>query len=251
MAGHSQFKNIMYRKGAQDAKRAKMFTKIGREIIAAVKGGGADVSSNPRLRSAIQWAREENMPRDKVETAIKRATGAGADAESYDPVRYEGYGPGGVAVIVQALTDNRNRTAPEVRSAFTKCGGNLGEPGSVSFMFDFVGFIAYPLAAAAEEAMFEAAIEAGAENCETQNERHALTCAADDFAAVRDALERKFGPAESAKLTWTPKTTAPVGDEEQAKALLKLIDTLEDLDDVQEVFTNADIDEAVMMKLAG
>ncbi len=242
MAGHSQFKNIMHRKGAQDAKRGKMFTKIGREIIAACKGGAPDPATNPRLRSAIQWAREENMPRDKIEQAIKRAS------DNFEPVRYEAYGPGGTALIVQALTDNRNRTASDVRAAFSKLGGALGETGSVSFMFDFVGRITYPFSIATEDRMFEAALEAGADNCETGPEEHSVICAADAFGAVRDSLEAIFGHPTSAKLTWIPKTSAPL-DEEQARALLKLIDTLEDHDDVQEVFSNAEIPQDVMDKL--
>lgn len=237
MAGHSQFKNIMHRKGAQDAKKAKIFTKIGREIIAACKGGAPDPATNPRLRAAIQWAREENMPRDRIEGNIKRATG-GQDTANYDPVRYEGYGPGGSAVIVQALTDNRNRTAADVRSAFTKAGGAMGETGSVSFQFAYVGRLAYPLSVASEEKMFEAALEAGADNCEVQEEQHVILCAPDNFAAVRDALETAHGPAQSAKLTWLPQNTVELS-EEQAQALVKLIDTLEDHDDVQEVFCNA------------
>lgn len=247
MAGHSQFKNIMHRKGAQDAKRGKMFTKIGREIMAACKMGAPDPTTNPRLRSAIQWARQENMPKDKIDTAIKRATGD-AGGEDYESIRYEGYGPGGIAVIVQALTDNRNRTASDVRSTFTKNDGNLGETGSVSFMFENIGEITYSLSAAGEEAMFEAALEAGAENCEQQEEHHVISCAADDFGAVRDALEAKFGEPASAKLTWRAENTTEV-NEEQAVTLFKLIETLEDSDDVQEVFSNADIPDAILQKL--
>jgi len=248
MAGHSQFKNIMHRKGAQDAKKGKIFTKIGREIIAACKGGAPDPSTNPRLRAAIQWAREENMPRDKVEAAIKRATG-GLDSDNYEPIRYEAYGPGGAALIINALTDNRNRTASDVRAAFGKFGGALGESGSVSFMFDYVGRITYPLSVASEEKMFEAALEAGADNCETGAEEHVVLCAADHFGAVRDALEKTFGQPASAKLTWLPKTSA-TPNEEQARALLKLIDVLEDHDDVQEVFTNAEIPDSIIKEMS-
>lgn len=248
MAGHSQFKNIMHRKGAQDAKKAKIFTKIGREIIAACKTGAPDPATNPRLRSAIQWAREENMPRDKIDTAIKRASGS-KDAENFESVRYEGYGPGGTALIVQALTDNRNRTASDVRSAFSKNGGNMGESGSVSFMFDNAGRITYPLTVASEEAMLEAAIESGADNCEVQEGSHIIITSVESFGAARDALEKQFGAPASAKLTWLPKNAIAV-DEEQAKQLLKLIDVLEDHDDVQEVFSNFEISEALMQRLS-
>lgn len=248
MAGHSQFKNIMHRKGAQDAKRAKIFTKIGREIIAACKTGSPDVNSNPRLRNAIIWAREENMPRDKIEAAIKRATG-GQDNANYEPIRYEGYGPGGIAIIVQGLTDNRNRTASDVRAAFSKHGGNMGETGSVSFMFDYVGMITYPAAAGDEEKLLEAALEAGADNCERKGDEYAITCASDAFGEVRDGLEKILGPAASARLTWLPKTPTGV-DEETARTLLKLIDTLEDHDDVQEVFSNLEISDALLERLS-
>jgi len=248
MAGHSQFKNIMHRKGAQDAKRAKLFTKIGREIIAACKTGVPDPSSNSRLRSAIQWAREENMPRDRIAGAIKRAAGDG-DSTQYEPIRYEGYGPGGVAMIIQALTDNRNRTAGDVRAAFNKFGGALGETGSVSFQFNHIGVILYPLAAATEEKMFEAALEAGAENCEMKDGQHAVFCGTDAFFGARDALEKAFGPPASARIVWQPKISVPI-DEEQAAAFLKLVDALEDQDDVQEVFTNAEIPDAVLHRLS-
>ncbi|NBX03963.1 MAG: YebC/PmpR family DNA-binding transcriptional regulator [Alphaproteobacteria bacterium] len=249
MAGHSHFKNVMRRKGAQDAKKGKILTKVQREIIAACKGGSGDPATNPRLRAAVQWAREENMPRDRIEAAIKRGSGAGNESENYKPIRYEGYGPGGTALIVQALTDNLNRTAPEMRSAFLKYGGNLGETGSVSFMFDHVGFIVYPLPTAGEEAMFEASLEAGADNCETDGEQHSITTSIEGFIGVRDALEKKFGAAQSAKFTWLPKNTVSVSDE-HATSLLKLIDVLEDNDDVQEVFSNFEISEALAEKLS-
>jgi len=248
MAGHSQFKNIMHRKGAQDKKKAKIFTKIMREIISAAKTGIPDPANNPRLRSAVQWAREENMPRSTIESAIKRGAG-GQSTENYESVRYEGYGPGGVAVIVEALTDNRNRTAPEIRAAFSKAGGALGESGSVSFMFDYMGLIRYPVSVASEEKMFEVALEAGAEGCESTADAHSITCPQGDFGAVRDALEQSFGTAESAKLTWIPKNTVPV-NEENAQILIKLIDTLEDNDDVQEVFSNFEIPESMLEKLS-
>lgn len=248
MAGHSQFKNIMHRKGAQDAKRAKLFTKIGREIIAACKSGAPDISSNPRLRSAVQWAREENMPRDKIEAAIKRAIGANA-TDNFDTVRYEGYGPGGIALIVNALTDNRNRTASDVRSTFTKHGGNMGESGSVSFMFHNVGLIIYPAGVANEESMLEAAIDAGAEDCTFLDEEHRISTATDSLAAVRDNLEKKFGEAKSARLVWQPGNLNAVNDE-QAASLIKLLDALDDLDDVQEVVCNADFSESQIRNAA-
>ncbi len=248
MAGHSQFKNIMYRKGAQDIKKAKIFTKIGREITAACKTGASDPATNPRLRTAIQWAREENMPRDRIESSIKKATG-NQEANNFDPVRYEGYGPGSVAVIVQALTDNRNRTASDVRSIFTKNHGNMGESGSVSFMFSYIGSITYPKTAASEEAMLEAAIDAGADNCEMVGDEHVITTSIEEFGRVRDPLETKFGPPKSAKMTWIPQTTA-TPNEEQAKQLMKLVETLDDHDDVQEVFTNADFSAEMLEKLS-
>lgn len=248
MAGHSHFKNIMRRKGAQDAKKAKILTKVQREIISACKTGLPDPNSNPRLRAAIQWAREENMPRDRIEAAIKRASSKDA-ADNYDSVRYEGYGPGGTAIIVMALTDNRNRSAADIRSIFTKYSGNMGETGSVSFMFDNVGMVTYPVSVASEEAMFEAALEAGADNCAMSDGIHEITCTVENFGMVRDALEKKFGAPASAKLTWLPKNTVAVNDE-SAGQILKLIDALEDNDDVQEVFSNFEISEALISKLS-
>jgi YebC/PmpR family DNA-binding regulatory protein len=248
MAGHSQFKNIMVRKGKQDAKRGKVFTKIIREIISAAKSGMPDPASNPRLRAAVAWAREENMPNDKIPAAIKRGAG-NSEADNFETIRYEGYGAGGVAVIVQALTDNRNRTAPDIRSYFTKCGGNLGDPGSVNFMFDHAGVIIYPSSAASEDEMLEAAIESGADNCESDSESHIVTTGIENFLAVREALEKKFKSALSAKISWVPKVTAAV-NEEQAKQVLKLVDMLEDNDDVQDVFTNMDIAPDMLEKLS-
>jgi YebC/PmpR family DNA-binding regulatory protein len=248
MSGHSQFKNIMYRKGAQDKKRGKVFTKLIRELTTAARSGLADPNANPRLRAAMLAARQANMPKDTVERAIKRGAG-GEGGEAYDEVRYEGYGPGGVAVIVEALTDNRNRTASEVRAAFTKAGGALGETGSVGFMFDHVGEIAYPTAAADADGMLEAAIEAGAEDVESDADGHVVTTAPDDFNSVRDALEARFGPAEAARLAWRPKTSAAI-DEETATGLFKLLETLEDSDDVQNVYANFDVGEEVMARLS-
>lgn len=247
MAGHSKFKNIMHRKGAQDAKRAKMFTKIGREIAVAAKLGGGDISSNPRLRTAIAAAREVNMPNDRIKRSIESGLGTG-DTSDYVEMRYEGYAAGGVAVIVEALTDNKNRTASEVRSTFSKNGGNLGETGSVNFMFDRVGQIIYPLKTGTADMMFEAAVEAGADNVETTEEGHEIICNPEDFGAVRDSLETKFGAAEKSALIWKPNVMASL-DVEQAKTVLELIESLEDNDDVQNVSTNFEVSDDVMSKL--
>lgn len=247
MAGHSQFKNIMHRKGAQDAKRARRFTKIVREITVAIKTGSADPSANPRLRSALAEARVNNVPKDNIERAIKKAT-EGNDGANYEAIRYEGYAPHNVAVIVEALTDNRNRTASEIRSAFTKHGGNLGESGSVGFMFDHLGRIAYPATKATAEQVFEAALESGADNVESGEAEHEIFCPVADFATVRDALEEKLGAPDSAKLVWVPKVTTPLGEEE-AKAVLKFLDVLEDFDDVQNVYANLDISDEVAQRL--
>ena len=248
MAGHSQFKNIMHRKGAQDAKRSKIFNKLAREITVAAKSGLPDPAANPRLRAAILAARAQNMPRDRIDRAVKQGTPGGGDDANYEEVRYEGYGPGGVALIVEALTDNRNRTAAEVRSAFTKYGGSMGETNSVSFMFSRVGALYYPAAAASADAMFEAALEAGADNVESDEQGHEVTTTVESFAAVRDALEAKFGGAESARLTWKPlNTVAP--SEDAAASLLKLLDVLEDNDDVQTVEGNFDIPADLMERL--
>lgn len=247
MAGHSQFKNIMYRKGAQDKKRAKVFTKIIRELTTSARLN-PDPEANPRLRQAIIAARGANMPKDTMERAIKRGAG-GEDTTDYAEVRYEGYGPAGVAVIVEALTDNRNRTAGEVRSAFTKYGGNLGETNSVSFMFDRAGVIRYLKDEINYEALFEAALEAGAQNIEETDKSYEIECSLEDFATVRDALMTKFGDPDGAELIWKPQTTAPV-DEEKASSLLKFIDVLEDNDDVQAVFANFEMSDEVMEKLA-
>src|SRR5689334_7077436 len=248
MAGHSQFKNIMYRKGAQDKKRAKIFTKIIRELTTAARTGLPDPNSNPRLRAAVTAAKEANMPKDTVERAIRRGSGEEA-GEHYTEVRYEGYGPGGVAIIIEALTDNRNRTASDLRAAFTKAGGSLGESNSVSFLFDRLGEVVYPLAVASADAMFEAAVEAGADNVESGAEQHTITCAADDLNAVRDALEQRFGPAQSAKLVWRSKTSAPVAGD-AADALLKLLEALEDSDDVQTVYANFEMADDVLQRLS-
>jgi len=249
MAGHSQFKNIMHRKGAQDAKRAKVFTKIIRELTVAAKTGQPDPNANPRLRAAIQAARAANLPKDTMERAIKRGAG-GDDGANYEEVRYEGYGPGSVAIIVEALTDNRNRTASEVRTAFNKHGGTLGETNSVSFMFDRIGLVHYGAAAASADAMFEAALDAGADNVESSESGHEVSCAPDDLSVVRDAMEARFGPAESARLDWRPQTLVPIADVDSAQTLLKLLDMLEDNDDVQRVNANFEIAEDIMERLA-
>ena len=248
MAGHSQFKNIMYRKGAQDAKRGKVFTKLIRELTVAARSGLPDPESNARLRSAIVAARAANMPKDTMERAIRR--GAGEDGgESYEEVRYEGYGPGGVAVIVEALTDNRNRTASEVRAAFNKHGGSLGESGSVSFMFDRVGLIHYPADVANADEMFEAALEAGAEDVVSGEAGHEVTCAPDDVSIVRDALEQRFGPADAAGLNWKPNVCIAI-DERQAETVFKLLAALDDNDDVQRVMANYEVSDEVLERLS-
>ncbi|MGD9613911.1 MAG: YebC/PmpR family DNA-binding transcriptional regulator [Alphaproteobacteria bacterium] len=248
MAGHSQFKNIMYRKGAQDKKRAKVFTKIIRELTTAARSGLPDPAANPRLRAAVLSARQANMPKDTVERAIKRGAG-GEGAEAYEEVRYEGYGPGGVAFIVEALTDNRNRTASEVRAAFAKAGGALGETNSVSFQFEHIGEIAYLVGAASVDDMLEAAIEAGAGDVVSDADLHVVISAPEDFNTVRDALETRFGPAESARLAWRPLNSAVI-DEDTAATLFKLIETLEDSDDVQNVYANFEVGEDVLARLS-
>ena len=250
MAGHSQFKNIMHRKGAQDAKRGRMFARLIREITVAARQGLPDPAANPRLRAAVTAARQANMPKDTVDRAIKKAAGA-AQGDDYAEVRYEGYGPAGVAVIVEALTDNRNRTASEVRTAFNKAGGNLGETNSVSFMFDRVGAIHYPVAAAEADAMFEAALEAGADNVESSDDGHDVTCAPDDLNTVREALEAKFGAPASARLDWLPRVLAPVTDELAVQSLMKFLEILEDNDDVQRVQANFDIPQDLLERLGG
>lgn len=249
MAGHSKFKNIMHRKGAQDAKRAKIFTKVGREIIVAAKLSGPDPDMNPRLRLAIQKARAVNMPNDRIKKAIQTGSGAG-DGEDYQEIRYEGYGPGGVAIIVDTLTDNRNRTVSEVRSTLTKYNGSLGETNSVSFMFDRAGEIIYSVGEIEADVIFEKAVEAGASNCESTDEAHEITTEPDDFASVREALVEVFGEPERSGLIWSPNTMVEV-DEEQAASLLKMIDVLEDCDDVQNVTTNFDVSDELMTKLMG
>jgi YebC/PmpR family DNA-binding regulatory protein len=247
MAGHSQFKNIMYRKGAQDAKRAKVFGKLIRELTVAAKTGQPDPNANPRLRSAIAAAKAANLPKDTMERAIKRGAGE-SDGESFEEIRYEGYGPGGVAVIVEALTDNRNRTASEVRSAFSKNGGTLGETNSVAFQFSRVGVVRFPAGVASADDVLELAIDVGADEVESDAEAHEFICAPDSFHEVREALEEKLGDPQSAELTWRPLNTVTV-DEDQASTLFKLIEALDDSDDVQNVSANFEVSDDVMAKL--
>jgi YebC/PmpR family DNA-binding regulatory protein len=249
MAGHSKWANIQHRKGKQDKIRSKAFTKVGREIIVAAKLSGGDPDMNPRLRLAISKAKAVNMPNDRIKRAIETGAG-GTDTANYEEVRYEGYGAGGVAIIVDALTDNRNRTFAEVRTAFGKFGGTLGETGTVGFMFDRVGQIMYPADKADADTMFEAAVEAGAENCESDEDYHNITTAMEDLAMVRDALEVKFGEAEKADLIWLPNIMSEI-NEDQASTMMKLIDALEDDDDVQVVTSNMDVSDEIMEKLMG
>ena len=246
MAGHSQFKNIMHRKGRQDAARSKLFAKLAREITVSARHGLPDPDTNPRLRLAVQAARAENMPKDNIERAIKKASGG--DTESYEAIRYEGYGPGGVAVIVEALSDNRNRTGGAVRAVFAKHGGNLGATGAVAHMFAHVGEIAYSVGAGSADAVLEAAIEAGADDVRSDVGGHVVTCAFADLGAVSGALEAKLGEAASVKALWRPTLTASV-DEEKAAAVLKLIAALDDDDDVQNVYSNFEVSYAVLAKL--
>jgi YebC/PmpR family DNA-binding regulatory protein len=247
MAGHSKFKNIQHRKGAQDKKRAKIFSRLAKEITVAAKMGMADPDSNPRLRTAILAARAQNMPKDNIERAIKKS--ADADGENYDEVRYEGFGPGGIGVIVETLTDNRNRTASDVRSTFSKSGGNMGETGSVSFMFDRVGSIEYGPEDADAEAVFEAAIEAGAEDVISDEVGHEIVCSMEDLHGVVDVLAGVLGEPQAASIVWKPQNDVPV-DTEAAEKVLKFMDALDDLDDVQNVYANFDIADEVMEKLS-
>ena len=248
MAGHSQFKNIMFRKGKQDKERSKLFAKLSREITVAAKSGLPDPSHNPRLRTAIIAAKQESMPKDNIQRAINKAVGG--DGENYDEIRYEGRGPGGVALIVETMTDNRNRTSADVRAAFSKYGGAMGETGSVSFMFDHVGVIAYPLAKGSEDAMLEAALEAGADECVSTDEGHEFLTSIESFAAVRDALEVKLGAPASAAIIWRPQNNVAVPDD-AGETLIKLIEVLDDHDDVQNVYGKYELSDALISKLAG
>ncbi|RMF36991.1 MAG: YebC/PmpR family DNA-binding transcriptional regulator [Alphaproteobacteria bacterium] len=249
MAGHSKWANIQHRKGRQDAARSKLFSRLAKEITVAAKMGDPDPDKNPRLRLAVKEAKANSVPKDVIDRAIRKSQGG--DAENYEEVRYEGYGPGGVAVIVEAMTDNRNRTASNVRSIFSKHGGNLAETGAVSFMFDRKGQIVYPAAVGSEEAVMEAAIEAGAEDVEHSGEEgHVIWCAMEDLNDVSTALEAALGEAESTRLVWRPQTTAELDDETAAK-LIRLLEALEDDDDVQNVTANAEFSDTVLESMAG
>lgn len=247
MAGHSQFKNIMHRKGKQDKVRSKVFGKLAREITVAAKLGMADPAFNPRLRLAVLAARAENMPKDNIERAIKKASGA--DQENYDEIRYEGYAPGGVALIVETLTDNTNRTAGDVRSAFTKAGGNLATTGAVSFMFDRIGVVEYDTAKASADAMLEAGIEAGADDVISDESGHQIITTPENLAEVTKALEARFGEPRKSAMTWKPQNTVAV-DDEAGEKILKLIETLEESDDVQNVYANFELSDALMQKMS-
>jgi len=247
MAGHSQFKNIMHKKGRADAARSRLFGKLAREITVSAKMGLPDPTMNPRLRAAVLAARAENMPKDNIERAIKKSQGG--DGENYEQIRYEGYAPGGVAIIVEALTDNRNRTASEVRSYFTKYGGSLAETGAVAFMFSRVGLIQYDANKASADAMLEAAIEAGADDVASSPAGHEIITSADGFGDVARALEAKFGEPAKAGLVWRPQNSIAV-DDETGERIVKLIESLEENDDVQNVYANFEISDALMQKMS-
>jgi YebC/PmpR family DNA-binding regulatory protein len=246
MAGHSKWANIQHRKGRQDAARSKLFSKLAKEITVAAKMGDPDPDKNPRLRLAVKEAKSQSVPKDVIDRAIKKSQGG--DAENYDEIRYEGYGPNGVAIMVEAMTDNRNRTASNVRSTFGKNGGNLGETGSVSFMFDRKGEIVYPASAGDHDTVFEAALEAGAEDVESADDEHVIYCADTDLNEVSAALEAALGESQSTKLIWKPTTTTELGLEDMQK-LMKLVDALEDDDDVQNVTTNFEATDEVLAQL--
>ena len=249
MAGHSKFKNIMHRKGRQDAIRSKMFSRLSKEITVAVKMGGGvtDPDMNPRLRLAIQNAKGQSMPKDNIQRAITKGSGAGG--EDYEEIRYEGYGPGGVAIVVEALTDNKNRSAANIRAAFTKNGGQMGETGSVSFMFDRMGEITYKPETGSEDDVMESAIMAGADDVQSDEDGHVIYCQFDDFGDVTKNLEEALGEAESVKSIWKPQNNTPV-DEDKGSTLLKLLEALDEDDDVQNVFSNYEMDDDVLEKLS-
>ncbi len=246
MAGHSKFKNIMHRKGAQDKKRAAMFSKLSREITVAAKTGAPDPDMNPRLRLAVNNAKAQSMPKDNIQRAIDKASAN--EGDDYEELRYEGYGPGGVAIIVEALTDNRNRTATSVRTAFSKNGGNLGTEGSVAHGFERLGLIVYPGSVGSEDKVLEAAMEAGAEDIQSDEETHEIWTAADDLHEVASSLETALGEAETVKLAWKPNLTVDV-NEKDAGVLLSLIDALDDDDDVQTVWGNYEVSDEIMERL--
>lgn len=248
MAGHSKWANIQHRKGAQDKKRAGLFAKLAKEIYVAVKMGGGDIDSNPRLRLAITTARGQSMPKDNIERAIKKGTGEGNEGANFEEIRYEGYGNDGIAVIVETMTDNRNRTASEIRSTFTKYGGNLGETGSVSFSFNQLGEITLDSSVADEETMLEEIMEAGATDMEQEVDVYIIYCEMTELHNVSTALNNKFGEIKSAKIIWQPTNTVEL-DLEQAKKVIKLVDVLECLDDVQSVYTNMDVSDEIAEQL--
>jgi YebC/PmpR family DNA-binding regulatory protein len=248
MAGHSKWANIQHRKGAQDAKRAKRNTKLVREIMIAARQGAPDPDHNARLRTAIAAAKAQSVPKDSIERVLKKAQGEG-DSENYDELCYEGFGPGGVALLVDAMTDNRNRTAAEVRSIFNKHGGALGESGSVNYMFERIGSIHFPADVASADDMFEAALEAGASDCASDADGHEITCAPEDFGEVNDALSERFGNPDNAGLAWKPQTTVPIG-EDAAETLFNLMEALDDCDDVQNVSANFEVSDEIMEKLS-
>ena len=247
MAGHSKFKNIMHRKGAQDKKRSAMFSKLSREITVAAKMGAPDPDMNPRLRVAVLAAKAQSMPKDNIQRAIDKATGG--DAENYEELRYEGFGPAGVSLIVEALTDNRNRTVTNVRTIFSKNGGNLGAPGSVSHGFDRLGLITYPASAGSADDVLEAAIDAGADDVESDDEGHEIWTSVDSLHGVAKSLEAALGEPESVKLAWRPQNSVDLGEDDAAQ-LIKLVDALEDDDDVQTVWGNYEMSDEVMEKIA-
>jgi YebC/PmpR family DNA-binding regulatory protein len=248
MAGHSKFKNIQFRKGAQDKKRSKIFSKLSRDITLAAKQGIPDPTANARLRLAIASARQESMPKDNIDRAVKKAMGG--ETDSFEDIRYEGFGPGGVGLIVEVLTDNRNRAAASVRTIFGKNGGNMGESGSVAFMFDRVGEIVYPASAGSEDKVMEAAIEAGAEDVESDADGHLITTLFEDLSTVAEALEASLGAPKSTGVVWRPKSEVPVTSAEAA-TIMKLIDALDDDDDVQNVYLNAEFSDEDLAKHAG
>ena len=248
MAGHSKWANIQHRKGVQDAKRAKRFAKLVREIIVAARQGVPDPEHNARLRTAITAAKSQSVPKENIDRVLKKAQG-GADDVNYDELCYEGFGPSGIALLVDAMTDNRNRTAAEVRSIFNKHGGALGESGSVNYMFDRIGSVHYASDAASADEMFEVALEAGASDCESDADGHEISCSIEDFGDVSDTLSERFGTPEDAGLTWKPQTTIQI-DEQAAESLFKLMEALDDCDDVQTVSANFEVNDDVMQKLS-
>ncbi|MCC8378034.1 MAG: YebC/PmpR family DNA-binding transcriptional regulator [Rickettsia endosymbiont of Graphium doson] len=250
MAGHSKFKNIQHRKGAQDKKRAKVFTKLIREIVTAIKADSTNPDNNPRLRTALATARSQNLPKERIDKAINSANDS-ANNENYTEIRYEGYAPGGIAIIVQALTDNKNRTAAEVRSSFTKYGGNLGETGSVNFLFKHCGVIQYPLEISSAENILETAIEAGADDIVSDEVLHTIYTDIENFSKVLEFLTDKYGTAEEAYIGWVPLNTIIIDDKEKAEKLLKLVDLLEESDDVQRVFGNYELSDEIYEILQG